>query len=231
LCKIISCHIKLARSVSVLASNNASPGHCVDQETELGEERHGRNSLGAEKKHFFSGERGTQIMQRDYFDLIMQALLKQKQLLEQLEEENWQLRRQLTSLREAEGIFVVIEGKRFTLMAQEDEIALTTDPAAVPAPQQLSSTVKTVPHFTPVPAAAPLQPSTIKSERAGQAEEKAAARLPMSEETRSNTGALQETRPMGLRPSPTDQQAPAHEDTKAALRRELAGSFLLAHEQ
>jgi hypothetical protein len=156
-------------------------------------------------------------MQRDYFDLIMQALLKQKQLLEQLEEENWQLRQQLTSLREAQGIFVVIEGKRFTLMAHGEENDLTTDPVAVPIPQQLSSTVKTVPHPTTVPAS--LHRSAIKSEYTEQAEEKATARFPMVEEKRSNTAPLQEMRPMALRPGSTDQLPPAHEDAKATMHK------------
>jgi len=39
----------MARGVSVLASDNASPGYCADQETERREER-----LGAEmRKRFF----------------------------------------------------------------------------------------------------------------------------------------------------------------------------------
>jgi hypothetical protein len=42
-------------------------------------------------------------MDEDTFDLIMQQVLEQKQLMEQLEEENRQLRRQLADLYEAQA--------------------------------------------------------------------------------------------------------------------------------
>jgi hypothetical protein len=42
-------------------------------------------------------------MNKDTFDLIMQEVLEQKQRMEQLEEENRQLRRQLAGLGEAQG--------------------------------------------------------------------------------------------------------------------------------
>ena len=138
------------------------------------------------------------------------------------------LRQQLTSLREAQGIFLVIEGKRLTLMAQGDENDLTTEPGAVPIPEELSSTVKTLPHLTTVPAS--LHPSTNNSEHAEQAGEKSVAPFPMIEEKGSNTAPLQEMRPMARRPTSTDQPMPAHENAKSTLRRELAGSFLLAPE-
>jgi hypothetical protein len=114
-------------------------------------------------------------------------------------------------------------------MAQGDGNDLTTDSVAASIPEELFSTVKTVPHPTTVPA--PLQPSVIKSEHTEQAGEKSAARFPMVEEKRSNTAPLQEMRPMVHRPDSTDQLTPTHEDAKATLRRELAGSFLLAPEQ
>src|SRR5947209_19110572 len=97
----------MARDVSVLASDNASLGCCRDQETEL-------KRPGADiRKRFFSCERRPERMQQEYFELLLQALRKQQQIWEQLKEENWQLRRQLTDLRAAQGLVVVIEGKRF----------------------------------------------------------------------------------------------------------------------
>jgi hypothetical protein len=50
------------------------------------------------------------------FELIMQEVLKQKQLLEDLISENDELHRQLADLREGRGIFVDIIGKRFPLV-------------------------------------------------------------------------------------------------------------------
>jgi hypothetical protein len=50
------------------------------------------------------------------FELIMQEVLKQKQLLEDLQSENDELHRQLADLREGRGIFVDILSKRFPLV-------------------------------------------------------------------------------------------------------------------
>ena len=50
------------------------------------------------------------------FELIMQEVLTQKQLLEDLLSENDELHRQLAGLREGRGIFVDILGKRFPLV-------------------------------------------------------------------------------------------------------------------
>lgn len=54
-------------------------------------------------------------MDRDYFSQIAQAILKQKQRMEQLEAENRELRRYLDDLRTGRGIFVEILGRRFPL--------------------------------------------------------------------------------------------------------------------
>ena len=50
------------------------------------------------------------------FELIMQELLKQKQVLEDLLSENEELHRQLADLREGRGVFVDILGKPFPLV-------------------------------------------------------------------------------------------------------------------
>lgn len=54
-------------------------------------------------------------MDRDYFSQIAQAILKQKQRMEQLEAENRELRRYIDDLRTGRGIFVEISGRRFPL--------------------------------------------------------------------------------------------------------------------
>src|SRR5207248_8275797 len=118
-------------------------------------------------------------------------------------EENWQLRRQLTDLRAAQGLVVVIEGKPFLLTGAGEESTPTTEPVAVPGAPQMSARAET------------------------------GAPLPKREETTSNTGAFQQSRPMALRPRSAPQEEPAelaHQEAKATLQRELAGSFLLAPE-
>src|SRR6266852_3579209 len=57
------------------------------------------------------------------FELIMQEVLKQKQLLEDLQTENDELHRQLAELREGRGIFVDILGKRFPLVGESVSVS------------------------------------------------------------------------------------------------------------
>src|SRR2546428_14097147 len=121
----------------------------------------------------------------------MQEMLKQQQLWEQLQEENWWLRRQLTDLQAAQGMVVVIEGKRFVLTQEADETAPITESVAVPV----------VPQY----------PSATTSEPVVQTEEQTVTRLPRREETTSTRAAFQQTRPMALRPGSAAQQAPAHQ--------------------
>jgi hypothetical protein len=79
---------------------------------------------------------GTRIMQEDLFmeraasagfEGIAQMLLEQKKLMDGLEAENRELRRQLNELRRGIGIAVVIEGKTIQLATGEG--------GAVPTPQ------------------------------------------------------------------------------------------------
>ena len=67
------------------------------------------------------------------FDALMQEIFKHRQVMEQLEEENKELRRQIADLREGRGISIEICGKRFSLAA------LTTAPTrAIPTPAPVS---------------------------------------------------------------------------------------------
>lgn len=54
-------------------------------------------------------------MDGNYFEHIAQEILKQKQLMEQLEAENRELRQRLADLRAGRGILVEIAGSRFAL--------------------------------------------------------------------------------------------------------------------
>src|SRR5712664_3721925 len=53
------------------------------------------------------------------FEGIAQMLLEQKKLMDALEAENRELRRQLTDLRRGIGIAVVIEGKTIQLLSDQ----------------------------------------------------------------------------------------------------------------
>lgn len=65
------------------------------------------------------------------FEGIAQMLLEQKKLMESLEAENRDLRRQLDELRSGVGIAVVIEGKTFKLSTGGDQARVTVDKASL----------------------------------------------------------------------------------------------------
>src|SRR2546425_880470 len=52
------------------------------------------------------------------FELIAQEILKQQRLMQELEAENQELRRQLADMRAGRGILIDVGGQRFTLSGQ-----------------------------------------------------------------------------------------------------------------
>src|SRR5207244_1033382 len=92
------------------------------------------------------------------FELIMQEVLKQKQLSEDLLSENDELHRQLAELRGGRGIFVDILGKRFPLVGEPVNVF----PVAIATPdvdlslqettEILSESLPSSTPETPVPA-------------------------------------------------------------------------------
>ena len=83
------------------------------------------------------------------FEGIAQMLLEQKKLMDALEAENRELRRQLADLRRGIGIAVVIEGKTIQLATGEG--------SAVPSPQTQAALQSLQGLQTPQP---PLSPSS-----------------------------------------------------------------------
>lgn len=74
------------------------------------------------------------------FEGIAQMLLEQKKLMDALEAENRELRRQIAELRRGVGIAVVIDGKT---------IQLATDQSAQPAALQSLQSLQSTPAGTP----------------------------------------------------------------------------------
>ncbi|QBD80055.1 hypothetical protein EPA93_30360 [Ktedonosporobacter rubrisoli] len=87
------------------------------------------------------------------FEGIAQMLLEQKKLMDALEAENRDLRRQLADLRRGIGIAVVIEGKTIQL-ATEQGAPVSVNPQAQAALQSLQSLQNTP---APIPAASQQQ--------------------------------------------------------------------------
>ncbi len=84
------------------------------------------------------------------FDFIAQELLKQQQLMEQMEEENRELRRQLAELRDGYGVFVVIDGRRFSLAKDDAAPAQTPAVEAIPTSTTIPIAVEPEPQAEPV---------------------------------------------------------------------------------
>jgi hypothetical protein len=86
------------------------------------------------------------------FEGIAQMLLEQKKLMDALEAENRELRRQLADLRRGIGIAVVIEGKTIQL-ATEPAGPVAMSPQAQAALQSLQSLQNTPSPLPPTPTA------------------------------------------------------------------------------
>jgi hypothetical protein len=172
------------------------------------------------------------------FDRLMQEILRYQQLLEDLQEENRELRRQLADLREARGISVDICGRRFALVPQSKPAPaqVIADPVptssstpdllvsvlAVLAVQQLPASHETGVELAEIPTH-PL-PATPLSGSQPLEEEEASIRTFLEEMMRDEFVAASTA---SASPTATWSQQSTEEDEGAALRRHLIGSFLL----
>ncbi|QBD82419.1 hypothetical protein EPA93_43175 [Ktedonosporobacter rubrisoli] len=168
-----------------------------------------------------------------YFDLISQELLKQQRVMEQLEDENRELRRQLADLRAGHGIFIEICGQRFALATEASAPIVTydiqTQQELVPFYQTSSSEDEAISVETDA-TAYPTPPVPI-------AQQSDIAYLPFEgteriepptflEEVILDEFAAAMTNPMEAQKAPAEKAQP-NEAQQATLRRELMGSFLL----
>jgi hypothetical protein len=179
------------------------------------------------------------------FDLLMQEILKHKRIMEQLEEENRELRRQIADLREARGIYVEICGKRLPLAAE-----LTTAPGrAIPTPAPVSyntPTSKVSAPVTPTPQNAPIlytaEPDVTEAPTIAMPQTPSAVTETIEDEEEESymptfleeimidefaSASTATTSPMAVWSPPAKKQQNTDEDARAALRRQLIGSFLL----
>ena len=166
------------------------------------------------------------------FELIMQEVLKQKQLLEDLLSENDELHRQLAELRVGRGIFVDILGKRFPLveLPESDSPNREATPGADLSLQEtteiLSESLPSSIPETPVPALK----SSVEED---QEDLPTFITPPIStylEEAMLDEFSAAATREMSqiaVRSGPITNPPTFDEKEKENLRRELSGSFLL----
>ena len=83
------------------------------------------------------------------FEGIAQMLLEQKKLMDALEAENRELRRQLADLRRGIGIAVVIEGKTIQLANESGSVSTPLSTQSQAALQSLQSLQNTPPSIQP----------------------------------------------------------------------------------
>jgi len=167
------------------------------------------------------------------FELIMDELIKQKQLLEDLQTENDELYRQLAELREGRGIFIEILGNRFSLVEEpvsvdggvfpEEVLAETGDPSLneiADIPDE--ATASSLPE-TPVPST-----EFMMEEMPEDLSPSAFPATPASlEEVLLDEFANAATKQMAAWTGPITNPPVFDDQEKETLRRELSGSFLL----
>ncbi len=167
------------------------------------------------------------------FEQIMEELLKQRQILEDLEAENKELHRQLADLRAGRGIEIDILGQRFSLTG---EPVIVSQEDAPSAQDDLSSMeTSAIPNISTNEMAMPIIPETPIPDTDVVMEE-------LSEETSPSTPVaspimleemlLEEFTSaagdqMAVWSAPVSRSTEIDEAEKAVLRRELMGSFLL----
>ncbi len=170
------------------------------------------------------------------FEFILEALRMQKQRLEELQAENSELRHQLTELRNGQGIIVDILGTRFTLVGTQpleqlaQEMVQETPTMEFVATSTVDTPTTAMPFIPETP-----RPHEFLDELLPPQEQVTDEISPtfssslLDDEGFDDDFANSVTSPVSVWKAPEDkpQAKPINEDEKAALRRELIGSFLL----
>lgn len=147
------------------------------------------------------------------FALVMQALLNQKQILDELVRENQELRRQLADLRAGVGISIDILGQQFPLaVADLGKVTTQRSPAVT-----YQASKMTMPEIPETPA---LKKASNSDRITEDLSPSPSTTFPQELMTNETASAAADS--MGVRRPPMNA-----EEEKEALRRELTGSFLL----
>lgn len=162
------------------------------------------------------------------FELIMQELMNQKQILEDLEAENLDLRRQLADLRAGRGIVVDILGERFSLNVEPDASAA---PSESPSTEQAVAAVDSSATSNVEASTTPIPETLLTDSDQEESEEEtavpAATAPAFLEEMLLEEFATASTRQMAVWTNSAPKPPVVDEEEKAVLRRELSDSFLL----
>jgi len=170
------------------------------------------------------------------FEQLIEEVLNQKRLMEDLLAENHELRRQLADLRDGRVIFLEIQGQRFLLAGEiaadsqqverSSQEVFVAEQATTMMPISGAVVVTGASPETPAPGTDEIEQLSYSLNR----EEVAAPSRPSSflEQMLVDEFAAAATSPMAVwQGSKTRKLATIDEEEKAALRKQLIGSFLL----
>jgi hypothetical protein len=178
------------------------------------------------------------------FELIMQEVLNQKQRLQDLIEENEDLKRQLADLREGQGIVLDICGEQFALVRGE----VVASSQGVPQLQDSSASYQETVHMalseapmgtvpeTPLPSYDEFERAvSYPNQEVEEVDEEQVLQTVMPSSTFLEDMLIDEfaaaaTSPMTAavwQGAETRKASTIDEEEKAALRKQLIGSFLL----
>ncbi|MDQ2885101.1 MAG: hypothetical protein M3Y39_03355 [Chloroflexota bacterium] len=182
------------------------------------------------------------------FELIAQELVKQQQHMQMLDAENRELRRQLADLRAGYGIFIEIAGQRFPLEGEillpqsvtsstEEDLPMprtTTSLQEIHAPivnanEAIDMQDEEEEEFIPAVESVSAEATPVEIASSLEEDESEQEAPTFLEEIMLDEFAAAATSPMAVWNGPIHKQEgePIDEEQKAALRRELMGSFLL----
>jgi len=167
------------------------------------------------------------------FEQIMQELLKQQQLLEDLEAENRELHHQLADLRAGRGIVIDILGQHFSLTGEpvvvsQEKTPELQDDLSMQETSMIANISTDEASMLSIPETPMPDMDVVIEELSEDASPSTPAASPiLLEEMLLEEFTLAAGNQMSVWSGPVTRPAEIDEAEKAALRRELMGSFLL----
>ena len=176
------------------------------------------------------------------FDPLLEELQQLQHVMQELERTNQELRLQLANLRMGKGIILDIAAKRFALSPDATTATPSNEVQPIPQTAATATTFDAIPstHKTtklPLPPPSVEEQATITTPQISGPQVPAVTAPPSTigdeeeasflEEIMYDEFANQMTNPMSVWTGPIKKPLNPDEEEKAALRRELMGSFLL----
>ena len=167
------------------------------------------------------------------FEQIMEELLRQKQVLEDMEAENRELNRQLADLRAGRGIVIDILGQHFSLTGEpivtaQEEIPSQEADVSMLETSMIANISDDQASLASIPETPMPDMDVVMEELSEDTSPSRPAASPiLLEEMLLEEFTSAASNQMSVWSGPVSQAGEIDEEEKAVLRRELMGSFLL----